>query len=806
MKKLKKYPVSLTKALVILMIISSVVVVMSLNSYLDRAVKNIFADMNEKLLKNDSELLAQRMRAYLNQPHAAGKLMSLLAKDQNSASSEVIEQQLQQLVSLDLTQGQPLSSISFTSANGSYTALQRDPQDGKFYPITSTVQTSQDVLKRLWFVHARETSQPFWTEHGHHASAEKGMAITWRQPIRDPQGNFVGVISAGILPADMSQWLHSLDSTHSHRLMLLNEKGRLIAASAPVSADEMTIASQHLPTSAQDGGILYPAIGHNLMLNRPITDEDGLLKWTLVMLTPDNQWQSSISRYHQHNFMGLSMIITLSLLVITFLMIRFSRPLVSLIDRVHLLGTPLWTTAARGTLFPEVASLANALDNKSRLIMDMLEARQDQIERDKETGLLTFAGLCNHPELYRGRNMIALLHLSNHSSLTNLLGKEYGESLLAHLQSLLKTLLPADTILCRERTDKILMIFPEIADSDQAALIQQQLETLFLSHQATSKGRHELLIAGNAGIVEEPLTSERLKALVLNAGIALHHARKEGNGVVTRFAPEMHELGLRNVELHEELSHALERNEFHLVMQPIVSLAAEGECLEGECLVRWNSPTLGFVPPDRFIALAEQTGLIIPLGYWIIETACGELADFITRGAPANFKLHINISPLQLQQDDFAQELLGCLQRYHLQGANICIELTEGVLLDDANSVLPQLNTLREAGVTVSLDDFGSGYSSLSYLHALPFDQLKIDRQFVSDILEDRRSESVIASVLSLANSFKVPLVAEGIEDEETGEKLRNMGCLLAQGYHYGRPQPFKNWTVKLGVFKLTLI
>ena len=806
MTKFKTYPVSLTKALVILMIISSAIVVLSLNSYLDRAVKQIYSDMNEHLLKNDGERVAQQIGKYLNQPQASAKLMALLSAGESAARPAAVAGILQQIIDLDFNKGQPLSKLSFATANGSYTALERDPQDGTFKTIHASLQSNQAVLKQLWFVHARETSLPFWTEHTHRHTAEQGMAMTWRQPVRDRAGNFLGVLSAEIQPEEMSGWLQSLDTNNSHRLMLLNEKGRLIAAASPLSADEIQNAGQHLPSPGLADSLLRPAVDHNLMLSKAISDADGKLKWTLVMLTPDNQWQASIHRYHQHNFIGLTIVITLALLVITFLMVRFSRPLVSLINRVHLLGTPLWKPAARGTMFPEVANLASALDKKSRLIMDMLDARQKEIEHDKETGLMTFTGLCNHPELYRGRNMIALLHLSNHSSLTNLLGKEYGTALLAHLQSMLKTLLPADTIYCRERNDKILMIFPKVLDSEQAAFLHQQLETLFMSRQSVSKGCHELLIAGNVGIVEEPLTEERLKALVLNAGIALHHARTEGNGVVTRFAPEMHEVGLRNVELHEELSHALERDEFHLVMQPIVSLAGEGECLEGECLVRWNSPTLGFVPPDRFIALAEQTGLIIPLGYWIIETACRELADFIARGAPDNFKLHINISPLQLQQDDFAEGLLGCLQRHNLQGKNICIELTEGVLLDDSTSVLPQLNTLRSAGVTVSLDDFGSGYSSLSYLHSLPFDQLKIDRQFVSDILEDRRSESVIASVLSLANSFKVPLVAEGIENQETGEKLRRMGCVLAQGYHYGRPQPFKNWTVKLGVFNLTLI
>jgi hypothetical protein len=384
MTKFKTYPVSLTKALVILMIISSAIVALCLNSYLDRAVKQIYSDMNEQLLKNDGEQVSQQIGKYLNQPQASAKLMALLSAGESAAKPASVAGILQQIIELNFNNGQPLSKLSFATANGSYTVLQRDPTDGTFKTIHASAQTNQAVLKQLWFVHARETSQPFWTEHTHRHAAGQGMAMTWRQPVRDRRGSFLGVLSAEIQPEAMSGWLQSLDTNNSHRLMLLNEKGKLIAAASPLSADEIQNAGQHLPSPGRTDSLLRPAVDHNLMLSKAISDAEGKLKWTLVMLTPDNQWQASINRYHQHNFVGLTIFITLALLLITFMMVRFSRPLVSLINHVHLLGTPLWKTTAQGTMFPEVAKLASALDDKSRLIMEMLDARQNGIEHDKD--------------------------------------------------------------------------------------------------------------------------------------------------------------------------------------------------------------------------------------------------------------------------------------------------------------------------------------------------------------------------------------------------------------------------------------
>lgn len=252
-----------------------------------------------------------------------------------------------------------------------------------------------------------------------------------------------------------------------------------------------------------------------------------------------------------------------------------------------------------------------------------------------------------------------------------------------------------------------------------------------------------------------------------------------------------------NVALIEQHLHrALKNNAFYLVMQPIVRLDVGAECLEGECLVRWQHPLLGAISPDIFIPIAENNGLIIDLGNWIMESACRELARLIARGADSAFRMHVNASSHQLQQANFAGDVLDVMKKYGLRGHNLCIELTERALLEDIQTALRHVNTLKKEGVMISLDDFGTGYSSLSCLHSLAFDQIKIDRQFIRKLLINGRSESIVACIISLALSLDATVVAEGIEDQETGAKLREMGCMLAQGYHYGRPLPFSDWAI----------
>lgn len=393
------------------------------------------------------------------------------------------------------------------------------------------------------------------------------------------------------------------------------------------------------------------------------------------------------------------------------------------------------------------------------------------------------------PECFTGRCLVQI-HLRHFTAVRNLLGPEPAQALLSRQITALRLGLPDDTLLCRYAQDILLAIFPGTSPVRSAGQCLDTLRDIFHTFSASDYEQTWPPFTCTAGIAEESLTKARFPLVVLNAGIALQQAQQSGRTAMV-FTPEMHERGLKSIAIYHHLESALKHDEFHLVMQPIVRPGNPSPYLEGECLIRWQSPELGDVPPDRFITLAEQTGLIRPLGRWIVETACRELADAIRQGAPDNFKLHVNVSPLQLQSPAFAGHLLSCLRRHHLKGPNLCVEITETAIMENAEEAIRHLTILRESGVSISLDDFGTGYSCLSWLHRLPFDQIKIDRSFVRDMLTDTRSGAVVSAILSLARGFNVSVVAEGVEDEKTATALKNMGCELAQGYYFGRPQRF---------------
>lgn len=812
-----------------MLVAASFVVVMLMNFYLNNTVEDIFSTLNADLLQTNNALATHKIGMYLNMPAQAGTRIENRFEDNARYPADKVQKELRRLMRDNVMEGVHLSQISYATETGSYVGYSRDTATGALHLIKNRPSEAgfdlltyagkkpdsailrqdkgYDVLSQPWFMQARTMRTPFWNASMVHSALNSGPVMTFRQPIIDASGAFRGVVSVDIQQQTLSQFLRKMKRGNLDTLFLVNRSGNLVAASGDIPPTVLSLA-QHLlhSESAQvDVGKTPVDTGNGkLMLISDVTDEAHLLPLSLVIISPGNYLRSLIAHYSWRNTLGLVAVVTGVLICVIFLLLQLTGPLEEIIHRVYQLGTPHWTRLARGKMFPEIAELATELDKKSESMTALLEANRNQLETDKETGLPTLAGLVNNADIYAQRNMLALLHLSNHSSLSNLLGPEAGLGLVRFVLAQLNAIFPEGMLVARVRSDKLLLIFPPVAGMQQAEVVMSKLQEM-LSSSMTASTDAGFILTGHAGCVMENITPQRLDALLLNAGIALHDARKQtSDNHVLMFTQQMYNDGLNRTVMHEQLIHALERNEFSLVMQPIIGLDDSFQCREGECLVRWHSEVLGFVSPDKFIGLAEDTGLIIPLGRWIIENACQELARFIARGAPENFKLHINVSPLELGQANFVAGLAECLKYHRLRPENICIEITETVLMNDKHVALGQLTELRNMGISVALDDFGSGYSSLSYLHMLPFDQLKIDRDFVKDILLNSRSESVIASVLDLARRFKTPLVAEGIETPEMGDKLRAMGCELAQGYFYGRPQAFDSWPVADGEFRLT--
>jgi diguanylate cyclase (GGDEF)-like protein len=295
---------------------------------------------------------------------------------------------------------------------------------------------------------------------------------------------------------------------------------------------------------------------------------------------------------------------------------------------------------------------------------------------------------------------------------------------------------------------------------------------------------HQIMVGTSVGVAMAPGDGTSAENLLKNADIALYLAKSEGRGTVRFFEPEMDaRIQLRRT-LELDLRGAIARSEFELYYQPLVNLEF-GKVTGFEALLRWHHPVRGLVSPAEFIPLAEETGMIVPIGEWVLRTACFEAENW-----PGDINVAVNLSPVQFKKGDIVASVMAALDASGLRPDRLELEITESVLLQDTADTLAALRQLRACGVAVALDDFGTGYSSLSYLRSFPFDKIKIDQSFVRDLVQNKESMLIIRAVTGLGHSLCMRTTAEGVETLEQLNKLREEGCTEVQGYIFSPPRP----------------
>jgi EAL domain-containing protein (putative c-di-GMP-specific phosphodiesterase class I) len=276
--------------------------------------------------------------------------------------------------------------------------------------------------------------------------------------------------------------------------------------------------------------------------------------------------------------------------------------------------------------------------------------------------------------------------------------------------------------------------------------------------------------------------------LLRQADVAMYRAKANGKGRYELFDRSMGSRAIERLELETDLRRAVERGEFLLHYQPIINLDT-GEVCEVEALVRWQHPRRGLVPPGVFIPLAEETGLIVPLGQWVLEEAARQARRWQTEFPSTRLTMSVNLSGRQLQRPSVVQDVARVLQGTGLPPASLKLEITESVAMQDAESTIETLRRLKEVGVQLAIDDFGTGFSSLAYLNRFPIDALKVDRSFVARLGDSREDRAVVRTIVALAKALDLVVTAEGIETIEQAEQLRTQGCDLGQGFYFAKPQ-----------------
>ena len=330
-------------------------------------------------------------------------------------------------------------------------------------------------------------------------------------------------------------------------------------------------------------------------------------------------------------------------------------------------------------------------------------------------------------------------------------------------------------------------LLPRIGAAEEAAAVARAWVARFDRGFELAEGP-EIWVSASVGITLFPTQGDQADKLLQQADAALYVAKAAGGNTHHFYDVEMTEAASRRLELEVGLRRALDADEFELHHQPLVSID-DGRVRGVEALVRWRHPTRGLTAPDVFLPLAEETGLIVRLGDWVMENACRQMKTWIEDGVPLE-TIAVNLTPREFQRADLPARIAATLMRTGLAAHHLEIEITEGALMEQGPVVDANLAALKALGVKLAVDDFGTGYSSLSYLRQMPIDKLKIDRSFVRDLETDQASGSITSAIVTLARTLELEVLAEGVETQGQFEVLRAMGCDTVQGYLFARPAP----------------
>jgi diguanylate cyclase (GGDEF)-like protein/PAS domain S-box-containing protein len=416
-----------------------------------------------------------------------------------------------------------------------------------------------------------------------------------------------------------------------------------------------------------------------------------------------------------------------------------------------------------------------------RLLLDRLQQALASCMRSGREGALLF------------------IDLDNFKNINDTLGHDIGDALLQQAAQRLESCIREGDTVARLGGDEFVVMLLDLNEQPIEAAAQTESigeKILAVLSQPYQFDLHIHRCTSSIGVTLFKDHQQAAEELIKQADIAMYQAKKSGRNALRFFDRQMQENISARVSLENELHNAIEFQQFHLHYQ--IQIDSSYQPLGAEALIRWIHPVRGIVSPAQFIPLAEETGLILPIGQWVLETACAQLKTWQQEPLTRNLVLAVNVSAKQFLQANFVAQVQAALQRHAVNPMMLKLELTEGMLLENIEDTIATMNALNEIGIQFSLDDFGTGYSSLQYLKRLPLDQLKIDQSFVRDIATDISDIAIVRTIVAMARSMDIAVIAEGVETEEQLQLLKNNGCTHYQGYLFGKPVPIEQFEAQL--------
>ncbi len=470
----------------------------------------------------------------------------------------------------------------------------------------------------------------------------------------------------------------------------------------------------------------------------------------------------------------------------------------------------IWNRRKNGKIYPKLltVSAVTASDGVvthyvgSHIDISDRKAAEEKIRHlayhDQLTGLPNRRLLLDrlgHALVFGARNgtggALLFLDLDNFRTLNDTSGHKMGDLLLQQVAMRLETCVRKSDTVARLGGDEFVVMLEGLSEQALAAAAQTQIvgdKILSVFNKPFQLAEHSCRSTPSIGAVL--FNHHQQDELLKQADIAMYQAKLSGRNTLRFFDPQMQEAVNARAALENELAAALENQQFQLYYQ--IQMDSERKPLGAEALIRWLHPERGLVYPAEFIHLAEETGLIVPIGQWVLETACAQLREWMRTELTRDLVLSVNVSSQQFRQPDFVTQVLAVVQRHEINPTRLKLELTESLLLDNIEETIANMNVLKGIGILFSMDDFGTGYSSLQYLKRLPLDQIKIDQSFVRDIATNDSDNAIVHTIIAMAKSLKMDIIAEGVETRQQRQIILDNGCTHYQGYLFGKPVPIE--------------
>jgi diguanylate cyclase (GGDEF)-like protein/PAS domain S-box-containing protein len=386
---------------------------------------------------------------------------------------------------------------------------------------------------------------------------------------------------------------------------------------------------------------------------------------------------------------------------------------------------------------------------------------------------------------FQSQLAVMFLDVDRFKQINDSWGHEVGDVILAEIAKRIKQCLGSNDVVARLGGDEFTILLPHISGRHEVDQVAQKIRDRLEEPLEVNGRQHNL--SCSMGIAVFPSDGREADELLKRADMALYFVKERGRNGFEFFHPSIEEKSLERILLENEMRKAMEHEHFHIDYQPKYALPT-GKLVGAEALVRWNHPELGTIPPNKFIPIAEETGLIVPIGEWILRRACEQNRAWQAQGYPP-FRISVNLSVRQFYQPDLVEKIREILEDTGLDPQWLELEITESIFADMDNAV-PILQNIRDLGVHISIDDFGTGYSSFSYVKHLPVDTLKIDASFIRDVHTNKESQAIVRAILTIAQTLHLNVIAEGVEREEQLAFLHEEGCSEGQGYLFSKPIP----------------